>query len=99
VDAADPGAPDPLRPALIAFQEGLGRVQDLAVLRDAIRRVAGRLERAGLADGAAALEPVVGQLEAERTRVVEDFMQAVHAAGLDAAPVLSLHAGRRAAGG
>jgi hypothetical protein len=79
-----------VRGTLADFQSRLGRVQDLAVLRNEIRAIAARLERAGIADGAAAFMPLIEDLEGERAQCVEDFMHAVAAADLGDAPVLPI---------
>ena len=90
IEVADPGPADPVRETLADFQSRLGRIQDLAVLRNEIRAIAARLERAGIADGAAAFMPLIEDLEGERAQCVEDFMRAVAAADLGDAPVLPI---------
>lgn len=90
VEAADPGPADPVREALVDFQTRLGRVQDLAVLRNEIRAIGARLDEAGIPEGAAAFRPLLEELEREREQAVEEFLHAVAAADLGEAPVVPI---------
>lgn len=96
VCAAGAAPADGIRETLIAMQQTLGRVQDLAVLRDEVRVIRRQFETAGAA--ADAFGPVVEDLERERRACVETFGRQVAAAGLSGT-VLPMPPGRHSAQG
>ncbi len=96
--AADPQAPAGHRDTLVLLQRALGRVNDLAVLRDDVDPVRKRLEMLGIPHGAEAFGTLHAGLEAERRAAVEDFVRIVRASELADPRVLPLDPPRRSGG-
>jgi CHAD domain-containing protein len=99
IEAADPGASDPIRDTLIGLQASLGRVQDLAVLRRAVLSTLAHPDDGGIPDGAAALRPLIEDLEREREASVAEFLRRVAAANLGRRQVLPIRPDRGSASG